>query len=605
MLAAVIPQAARSQDPPAAGASPAHGIAMFGDPNLPAGFAHLPYANPDAPKGGRIVMGEPGSFDSLNPFILKGRAPFALPRHVTETLMIRSIDEPFTLYGLLAESVTTDAARSFVEFTLRPEARFSDGSPVTVEDVIWSFRTLGTEGHPLYRGAWTKVADITSPGSNRVRIDFREPDRELALLMGLRPVLKKAQWEGRSFADSTLEAPIGSGPYVVDSFEPGRFITFRRNPDWWGKDLPVNRGLQNLDEIRYEFFTDQNVMFEAFKAGALDVWREQSAQRWQTRFDFPALAQGRVVQEEIPHRRPAGITGLVFNTRQPIFADWRVREALTLSFDHEFIAQTLTGNADPRIGSWFANSDLAMQPGPASGRVAELLAPFAADLAPGTIEGYALPVGDGRGNRANLRRAMALLEEAGWTMQGDRLRNAAGQPFRFEILLQQGGGEVVTLSETHQITDIWIEALRRIGAEPVVTMVDAPQFVARTNSYDFDVTWYTRALSLSPGNEQMLYWGARGVDEPGTRNWMGMGSPAAEAMIRHMLEATDPEEYRAAVQALDRVLSAGRWVIPVWYQQVSRIAYAADLHHPEAIPLYGDWPGFLPDVWWRAAGGTE
>ncbi|MEI4487113.1 extracellular solute-binding protein [Frigidibacter sp. MR17.14] len=566
---------------------------MYGAPALPADFDHLPYANPDAPKGGRIVYGESGSFDSLNPWILKGRAPWGMGLHVAETLMMRSIDEPFTLYGLLAESVETDEARSWVEFTLRPEARFSDGSPVTVEDVIWSYQTLGTEGHPRYRTAWTRVKSITSPGPGRIRIEFTEPDRELALLMGMRPVLKKSQWEGRDFAASGMEVPIGSGPYVVAAVDPGRSITFRRNPDWWAKDLPLTRGLQNLDEIRYDYFGDGGVVFEAFKAGAVDVWRETNAAKWAREYDLPAVASGEVVKEEIPHRRPSGITGLAFNTRLPVFRDWRVREALTLAFNYGFINRTVNAGDAPRIASYFSNSELAAAAGPATGRVAELLAPFAADLPPGTLEGEPLPAGsDEPVNRADMRRAIKLLQEAGWTVQDGVLKDAAGTPFRFEILLAQGA------AETGQVVDIYLQSLARLGIVPTVSTVDAAQYVLRTDSYDFGMAWYTRALSLSPGNEQRLYWGSGVADQPGSRNWMGIASPAVDGLIAHMGEATDPGEFTATVQALDRVLTAGRWVIPVWYSPVDRIAHKARLHHPETVPLYGDWPGFLPEVWW-------
>lgn len=578
-----------------AGAEPQHGIAMYGRPALPPDFVSLPYANPDAPKGGRIVFGEPGGFDSLNPWILKGSAPWGLGLHTVETLMGRSIDEPFTLYGLLAESVETDEARSWVEFTLRPDARFSDGSPVTVEDVMWSYETLGTQGHPRYQTAWAKVAKMEQTGPNKVRLTFSTPDRELALLMGMRPILKKAQWEGKDFAASTLEVPIGSGPYVVDAFEPGRFITFRRNPDYWGKDLGFNRGQHNFDEIRYDYFGDGDVVFQAFTAGETTSLREANAQKWLTQYDFAAIKSGEVVKSEIPNQRPSGITGLVMNTRNPIFADWRVREAMILAFNFEFINQTLNGGIEPRITSYFSNSVLGMDHGPAAGKVAALLQPFAADLPPGTLEGYSLPLGDaGRAvDRGNLRKAMKLFEEAGWTVQDGAMKDASGRPFTFEIVLSSGA------TETQSIVDIYVEALKTIGITPRVTTVDSAQYKQRTNTYAFDMAWYTRALSLSPGNEQMLYWGAKGVTEPGSRNWMGMDSPAAEAMIRAMVESRSQEDFIAATQALDRVLTAGRYVIPVWFPKVSRIAHSAHLHYPDRIPLYGDWPGFQPEVWWH------
>ncbi|HEX9857273.1 MAG TPA: extracellular solute-binding protein, partial [Paracoccaceae bacterium] len=368
---------------------------MYGDPALPPDFVSLPYANPDAPKGGRIVFGESGGFDSLNPYIVKGSAPFNLGLLTVETLMGRSYDEPFTLYGVLAESVETDPARTWVEFTLRPEARFSDGAAVTVEDVIWSFEKLGTEGSPRYAGAWAKIgkAEITGPRS--VRFTFNTEDRELPLILGLRPILQKAQWEGRDFTASTLEAPIGSGPYVVAAFEPGRFLTLRKNPDWWGKDLPFYRGQHNFDEVRFDYFGDGGVVFEAFKAGEISSWREVNAAKWLTNYSFPAVRAGEVVKSEIPHGRPSGIEGLAFNTRREMFADWRVREALIQAFNFELINTTITGGTQPRIASYFSNSELGMGSGPANGRVKELLEPFAADLPPGALEGYALPVSDG------------------------------------------------------------------------------------------------------------------------------------------------------------------------------------------------------------------
>lgn len=583
-------------------AEPAHGIAIYGEPALPQGFAHLPYANPDAPKGGTIRMAEPGGFDSLKPWVLKGNAAWGVGVHVTESLMMRSIDEPFTLYGLLAETVEVAPDRAWVEFTLRAQARFSDGSPVTVDDVIWSYQTLGTQGHPRYHGAWSRVAGIEATGPRTVRITFNQPDRELPLLMGLRPILQKAQWQDQDFSDSSLEAPVGSGAYVVDRVDPGRSISFRRNPDYWGRDLPLMAGVNNFDVIRYDYFGDANAMFEAFKAGEVTVWRELSAQKWAGEYDFPAMTDGRLVKAEVANQRPSGIVGLVMNSRNPIFDDWRVRQAMIEMFNFPFINQTLNGGADPRITSYFSNSVLAMGDGPATGRVAELLQPFAADLPPGTLEGYALPEGSDRPmDRAAVRRAMALMQEAGWTVQDGQLKNADGQPFAFEILLNQNGTAMRSGSETQQIVNIYVEALRPLGITPRITLLDAAQYVERTNNYQFDMTWYERGLSLSPGSEQRLYWGQDGVTTPGSRNWMGVDSPAAEAMIDAMVEAESAEDFTAAVQALDRVLTAGRHVIPVSFSPISRLAHAADLEYPDQTPIYGDWPGFLPEVWWQEA----
>ena len=576
-------------------AEPRDGIAMYGEPALPPDFVSLPYANPEAPKGGTIVFGETGGFDSLNPYILRGRAPAGVQVHVFETLMARNWDEPFGLYGLLAESVETGPDREWVEFTLRPEARFSDGSPVTIEDVIWSMETLAEHGLPRYQNAWQKVASVEQTGPRSVRFGFAEPDAELPLIIGLRPILKKADWEGVDFEASSLRVPTGSGPYVVGSFEPGRFVSFERDPDYWGRDLPINRGLNNFDTIRYEYFVDAGVLFQAFTAGDLSVFREASPARWAGEYGFPAAKSGAVVLEEVPHGRPSGMEGFVFNARRPIFADVRVRDALLHAFNYEFVNQTLNAGAMPRRASYFANSTLGMGAGPAEGRVRALLEPFAAELAPGALDAYALPASDGSPrNRSNMRAAAKLLEEAGWTSQQGVLRNAAGEPFRFTILLQQGQSEAVT--------NIFVDALRQLGIEAGVELVDAAQFNARRSDYDFDMIVNAWNMSLSPGNEQTLYWGRDGVTTPGTRNYMGVDSPAAEAMIATMLETRDPEEFEAAVQALDRVLTTGRYVIPFGYSDVSRIAYKSDLHHPEHLPVYGDWIGWLPEVWWQAPG---
>nr|WP_207464948.1 extracellular solute-binding protein [Paracoccus fontiphilus] len=589
--------------PLSAWAEPSHALAMYGEPALSEGFTVLPYANPDAPRAGTIRLAEPGGFDSLKPWVLKGNAAWAVGVHVTETLMYRTLDEPFTLYGLLAQSVDVAPDRGWVEFTLRPEARFSDGTPVTVEDVMWSYETLGTQGHPRYHGAWSKVASMEQTGERSLRITFSEKDRELPMLMGMRPVLKKAQWQGKDFSASSLEAPIGSGPYLVDAVDPGRSITFRRNPDYWGRDLAVNRGRNNLDVIRYDYFGDANAMFEAFKAGEVTVWRELSALKWDRDYNFPLIQRGDAVKAEIPHARPSGIMGLVMNTRNPLFADWRVRQAMIEAFNFRFINATLNGGKDKRITSYFANSDLAMLPGPATGHEAELLQPFAAELPPGTIEGYTLPEGSDRAlDRAGLRRSIQLLAEAGWTVRDGVLQNAEGRPFAFEILLNQSGTAMRTASETQQIADIYVQALRNLGMQTRITLLDPAQFVQRTNAFQFDMTWYERALSLSPGNEQLLYWGSAAADQPGSRNWMGMKSPAAEAVIAEMVNSESEADFTSSVRALDRILTAGRYVIPVGYSPVSRLAHAADLRYPvQTTPLYGDWPGFMPELWWQEA----
>ena len=573
-----------------AAAEPQHGIAMYGEPALPPDFVSLPYANPDAPTGGRIVFGERGSFDALNPYILKGRSPWGLRAHVFETLMGRSWDESFTLYGLLAESIETGPNREWVEFHLRPEAKFSDGTPLTVDDVIWSFETLAEKGLPRYQNAWQKIESYEKVGERGIRFEFSEQDNELPLILGLRPILNPRDWEGRDFADSTLDVPTGTGPYMVGEFEPGRYIEFVRNPDYWGRDLAFNRGLNNIDVIRYEYFADGDVIFEAFRAGETSVFREGNPVKWEQNFDFPAVRDGRIVKSEIPHQRPSGMEGFVFNTRKPVFADWRVREALSQAFNFEFINQTLNGGVYPRRTSYFSNSFLGMDHGPAEGEVRALLEPFAGELFPGALEGYSLPVARDQRNRAGLRKAVKLLEEAGWVIQDGVLRNGDGAPFTFTI--------TVTADDHEAIANLWLDSLAQLGIQARVELLDNAQYRERRNVYDYDVIVNTWGLSLSPGNEQMLYWGSDGVTEPGTRNYMGMDSAAAEAMIETMLTADDQETFVAAVKALDRVLMSGRYVVPFWYGDVSYLAHKAELKYPDTLPIYGDWIGFLPDVWW-------
>jgi len=572
-------------------AQPQHGIAMYGDPALPPDFVSLPYANPDAPRGGRITTGNTGSFDSLNPFVLKGTAPWQLRFMGYESLMGRSYDEPFTLYGLLAESVEVGPNRQWVEFTLRKEAQFSDGSPVTVEDVIWSFDILGREGHPRYRGFAGHTKEITQTGPRSLRITFNTEDRELALIAGLRPILQKAQFADEDFANIT-DAPIGSGPYVVSNYELGRRVTLRRNPDYWGKDLPLRRGTNNLDEIRIEFFGDATVLFEAFKAGELTVLREDNAEKWDSQYDFPAVQRGDVIKAEIPHKKPSRITGLVMNTRRAPFDDIAVREALMQAFNFEFINDTLTGGRQPRVTSYFSNSELAMSHGPATGRVRALLAPFADQLPPEVMTGYALPQSDGSArNRKGIRRAMNALENAGWSVEDGRLTKD-GKPLSFNILLRQGSGD------TRAIVDLYIQALDRLGITARIETVDNAQYEARQSSFDFDMTQFRRDLSLSPGNEQRYYWGADAADTEGSPNLMGVKQPAVDAMIDALLTATNRDDFLAAAHALDRILTAGRYVIPFYQFNISRIAHAKALHYPATTPIYGDGVWFMPEVWW-------
>lgn len=579
----------------AAAAEGGHGLAMYGDPALPPDFVSLPYANLDAPKGGRVVMGNTGGFDSLNPFVLKGTPPWQLRFLAYESLMGRNWDEPFSLYGLLAESVEVGPNREWVEFTLRPEARFSDGSPVTVEDVMWSYDILGQRGHPRYLGFAQKVESIEKTGPRSLRITFNTADRELALIAGMRPILKKAQWADRDFGASTLDdIPIGTAPYVVTDYEQGRYVTLGRDRDYWGRGLPFRRGTNNLDEIRIEFFADESVLFEAFKSGALTAYRESNAEKWAAQYDFPAVQRGDVVKSEIPHERPSGISGYAMNTRNRLFDDWRVREAMLLAFNFDYINGTVTGGRQQRITSYFSNSELAMRHGPARGDVRAFLAPFADDMPPGALEGYSLPKGDGTArNRNNLRKAARLLREAGWRIEEGRLVDDDGQPFVFEILLRQGD------ATAQSVFEIYRAALARLGIDVVISAVDNAQFSQREAQLDFDMIPIRRSLSLSPGNEQRLYWGSEGAQRPGTRNLMGVTSEAVDTLIDKLVNARDRADFVAAARALDRALMAGRYVIPIWTSSVDRIAHSKTLKYPENIPVYGDRIGWMPDAWWH------
>ncbi len=573
-----------------------HGIAMYGEPALPADFKALPYANPDAPKGGVFVQGEAGvgaeGFDAMNPYILKGRSPYGLRVYVFESLLGRSWDESFSLYGLLAESVEAGPEREWVEFHLRPEARFSDGTAVTIDDVIWSYETLAEKGLPRYKTAWSKVETYEKVGERGIRFNFNSPDNELPLLLGLRPILNPRDWADRPFEEPTLDVPTGSGPYVVGDFEAGRFIEFDRNPDYWGRDLAYNQGLYNFDTLRYEFYGDQGIIFEAFKAGEVSMFRETNPDKWENDYDFAAVTDGKIMQSVVPHQRPSGMKGFVFNTRRDKFQDWRVRDALIHTFNFEFVNKTLNGGIYPRRSSYFANSHLAMSDTAAEGQVRELLEPFADELLPGALEGYSLPSSDGSDrNRANMRAARDQMAAAGWTVQDGALKNEAGEVFGFSIMLNSASDEA--------IANLWIDALSRLGIAVTIETVDNAQHKARKAEYDYDVFVNSWPLSLSPGNEQQLYWGAAGVETPGTRNYMGMNSPAAEAMIDTLLTADDQDEFVAATKALDRILTSGRYVVPFWYSDVSLIAHSSDITYPkDTLPAYGDWIGFMPDVWW-------
>jgi len=576
---------------PAAEAAAARGLAMQGAPALPDGFAALPYVNPDAPQGGRLVEGVLGTFDSVNPLIVQGLALQPIRGYVIESLLARSYDEPFTLYGLLARTVETDDARSTVTFGLDPAAHFSDGAPVTADDVVFSWQLLRDHGRPSHRTYYAKVAKAEILDSRTVRFDFADAsDRELPLILGLMPVLPKHAIDVATFENTTLAKPIGSGPYLVTAVDAGKSVTFKRDPNYWGRDLPINRGLWNFDELRFDFYRDANAYFEAFKAGLYDVRSEADPGRWQTGYDFPAVRDGRVVKESFVNGLPKFSSDFVFNTRRPAFADIRVRQALSLLFDFEWINRNFFYNLYRRSASFFDDSELSAYHRPADGKERALLAPFADAVRADVLDGtWSPPVSDGSGrDRANLRQALALFNAAGYAIEGTTLRErATGRPFSFEIMVTDRDDERLALAFSN--------SLAHAGIAAQVRLVDAVQYQARQASFDFDVIEYRWEQSLSPGNEQSFYWGSAAADQQGSRNYMGVKSAAVDAMIAAILRARERGDFVAAVRALDRVLISGCYVVPLFYLPEQWVARWADLRHPERTSL----SGFLPETWWR------
>ena len=568
---------------------------MYDTPQLPHDFVSLPYANPNAKKGGTLKIGAVGSFDSLNPHIVKGRSPWQLRFWGYETLMGRSWDEPFTLYGLLAESIETGPNREWVEFKLRKEAKFSDNSPVTIEDVIWSYETLGTIGHWRYRGLWKKIKSIEKTGPRSVKISFNEDNPELALLAGMRPILKKSQWNDSDFENSSLEIiPISTAAYRISEIDPGKSITMERNPDYWGNDLPFRKGTLNFDKISLEYFGDSTVLFEAFKAGEIDIFREGNAEKWETQFNFPNAVNGKIMKSEIPHGRPTGMRGLVMNTRKEIFSNWRVRQALIEAFNFEYINEAQNAGRQQRITSYFSNSILGMREGAAKNSVLELLQNSNQIQLPGTYEGYKLPKSNGsERNRANMKKALKNLNDAGFKVFEGKLQDSQGRQFKFSILLRQGAKEYLS------IVEMYSSALQRLGIDVRIELVDSSQYWERIKKLEFDMVPYARDLSLSPGNEQHLYWSSEYADVEGTRNLMGLKSPTMDKLLNKIMKSSSINELQSITRAMDRILMAGRYVIPIYHNGPSRIAHKSDIRYPNKTPLYGDRIGFFPDVWWK------
>jgi peptide/nickel transport system substrate-binding protein len=575
----------------------ADGIAMHGSPHEAAGFTCFPYVNPDAPKGGRVTFAMQGSYDSLNPLIVKGEPADGVRDYVYESLLARANDEPFTLYGLIAESIDTPPDRSYVEFTLDPRAKFSDGVPITVDDVMFSLELLRDHGRPNHRSYYKKVTKVGKTGERKVRFTFdHSGDREMPLIIGLMPVLPKHLINPDTFENTTLTPLIGSGPYVISKVDPGKSITFKRDPNYWGRDLPVNCGRYNFDEIRFDYYRDAGSMFEAFKSELVQLRDEDDPTRWTEGYDFPAFRDGRVIKEELPLETPAGMSALVFNTRRPLFADQSVREALIKLLDFEWINRTLYHGQYARTQSYFARSNLSSHGHPADATERVLLAPYLNEVKPSIMDGsYALPESDGSGeNREGRREALQLLEQAGYQLKGGKLVNVAtGEPFQFEILAATRAQERLLLT--------YAAALKQVGIDARIRQVDSAQYQRRKQTYDFDMIQYYWPVSLSPGNEQLFRWGSQAAVTEGSFNFPGVKSKAVDAMIEAMLKAEDEDGFVSAVRALDRVLLSGDYVIPLFHLPRQWVAHWRELKRPETTPLYG----YQIDSWWIEPGKSS
>jgi peptide/nickel transport system substrate-binding protein len=576
----------------AARAEPVHGIALYGAPKQPPDFAHFSYVNPDAPKGGRLVFGSFGSYDSLNPLIVKGVAANGVRDLTIESLMARGLDEPFTLYGLVAETVEVPEDRSSITFHLNPRARFSDGQPITADDVLFSLELLKRKGRPNHRTYFAKVAKAEKLSERSVRFTFDAAgDREIPLIMGLMPVLPKHAINPDTYESTSLETPIGSGPYRVGKIDAGRSITFVRDDNYWGRDLPVNRGRYNFDEIRYDYFREGSVMFDAFKSGQIDLWPEEDPRRWANGYDFPAIRDGRAVKREFEIGLPAGMTALVFNTRRTVFADARVREALIGLFDFEWINRTLYAGLYQRTQSYFERSILASAGRPADAREREILAPFPNAVKPAVMDGtFRFPSTDGSGrSRENQQKSFRLLQAAGYELRDRKLVEAkSGRQLEFEILASSTSQEGLLLSFARDV--------ERLGIKVKLRVVDGAQYQQRLTNYDYDMIQNTWTSSLSPGNEQLFRWSTQAAKTDGTYNFAGVENPAADAMIQALLAAKTEEDFISAVRALDRVLLSGDYVIPLFFIPKQWVAYWTRLQHPEKTPLFG----YNVDSWWSA-----
>lgn len=559
-------------------AAPQHALTLYGEkPKYPADFTHFDYVNPDAPKGGMLRQAGFGSFDSLNPFINKGVAADDIAL-VYDTLTTNSLDEPFTVYGLLAEKIEKGPNNEWVRFYLRPEARFHDGEPVKAEDVVFSFETLVSKGAPHYRGYYADVEKAVVEGPRRVRFDFKHAgNRELPLILGQLHVLPKHWWNDRDFTSGNMEAPLGSGPYRVEKVEAGRSIRYARVEDYWGKDLAVNRGFYNFNRVHFDYYRDNTVALQAFKAGHFDYWLETSAKNWATAYDTQAVKDGRIVKDEIENHNPQGMQGFIFNTRRARLQDVKVREALALLFDFEWTNRQLFNGAYTRTTSYFDNSELASSGLPSKEELS-ILEPLRGQIPDAVFDrAFELPQTKADGMiREQQRRAYELLTAAGWKIENDRMIDANGKPVKLEFLLVQADFERVLLPYKRNLAGL--------GIELEIRRVDVSQYINRLRSRDYDMIVSGFGQSSSPGNEQREYWHSASADNPGSRNFIGLKDPAIDTLVEKLIAANSRDELITRTRALDRTLLWGHYVIPNWHIKTWRVAYWNHLAHPATTP---------------------
>ena len=560
---------------------------MHGKPKYEEGFTHLDYVNPDAPKGGTVRFGAYGAFDNLNRVAFKGSKAAGLG-YINDTLMRRVWDEAFTLYGLIAEYADMPDDRSSITFYINPNAKFHDGSPITREDVLFSLETFQTKGTPNQKKTYGKVTSTEMIGENGIKMNFiNNEDKELPLIIaGFLPIIPKKYYSTIDVTKTFLDIPLGSGPYKIESLEPGRQIKYQRVKDYWAKDLPVHKGQYNFDEIIYDYYKDSNVLLEAFKVGEYDYRREYNAKRWQSNYTFDAVDRGDVILQEMKNDRPTGMNALVMNSRKEIFNNPQVRLALSYAYDHEWINKALYNNAYTRTDSYFDNSPLASSGLPSENEL-KLLNPWKNQL-PKEIfnQTYQPPVSDGSGMpRDNLRIAKKILEGEGWFVEDGKLIKD-GKEFAFEFLIVSPSVEKIALA--------FQKTLEVLGITMSVRTVDSSQYQARMLNYDFDMIKASWNVSLSPGNEQQFYWGSEVGKKDGSKNYAGVNSPVVDSLIETLIGAKTREELTTAIHALDRVLLWGHYVIPLYHSNTDRIAYWNFLEFPDEIPLYG----LVIESWW-------